>query len=89
MKIEQTINYIVGVILNKYLLTAHAMNIHISEDEIRPDMKNVFSDVLKKLELDEKIITLVNAPHIETNETSYGKYTSYEIKVYDNLSHSP
>ena len=85
MKLDHTINYVLGMILNEYLITAHSLNVHIPEDDIKPDMKSVFTAVLQKLELDEGILKIVNAPHLEATDTGYGKYTSYEIKVYDNF----
>lgn len=85
MKLDHTINYVLGMILNEYLITARSLNVHIPEDDIKPDMKGIFTTVLQKLEHDEGILKLVNAPHKEVTGTSYGKYTSYEIKVYDSF----
>ncbi len=85
MKLDHTINYVLGMILNEYLITARSLNVLIPEADIKPDMKGIFTTVLQKLELDEGILKLVNAPHTETEGLNYAIYTAYEIRVYDNF----
>jgi hypothetical protein len=85
MKLDHTINYVLGMLLKEYLITARSLNVHIPEADIKSDMRGIFTTVLQKLELDEGILKLINAPHTETEGLNYAIYTAYEIKVYDNF----